>query len=218
MSEKTNKQKSECMFCGAHVYGGGCPYSPHRKHVHTDEPTKCIYCGMSSFGIGCPYNPFSRAHVHGSEYNSMIKENAYETFVSSLFLHRLSQPITETAAYQKGLVDKNGCKIRDPETLEEKAALTPLDQYIFKVRRFIGPDKIELLNSSVVLEKMSHESKAFNSSDYEQECKIRNRIHHLMEELLKTIAEGNESGITRSGLDGMVIEALLLPKDKENPS
>ena len=66
---------SKCMFCDSTLYGTGCMYSPHKKHVHLDQPRKCIYCGSSLLGPGCQYNPFSKIHVRGIEYNTIVKES-----------------------------------------------------------------------------------------------------------------------------------------------
>jgi len=204
----TNKQ-SKCMYCGAESYGIGCPYSPHHKHVHVDDPKRCIYCGSTSYGIGCPYNPFGKIHIHGIEFNQMMRESVFTSFVAGLLISRLTQPINETEAYKKGLVNEQGMKLKIP-TEEEKNLLTPIDYYIFKLKRILGEEKVQLLNSSTIIEILSeNKEQPFNHENYEKEIKIKSRIENLVEEAKNIISAGCQEGISRTNIENMFIEQFL---------
>lgn len=206
----TNKQ-SCCIYCGSTAYGVGCPYSPHRRHVHADDPKRCIYCGSTSFGVGCPYNPFGKKHIHGVEFNQMMKESVLNSFPIAALIFRLSEPITEMAAYKFGLIDENGRKLKVPVTEEEKNSFTLLDSFVIKIRRILGEEKIPLLNMVVMLEmtKSQNTGEKFDQQLYEKELKLKHRVAILVEEYKNIIAEGTQQGISRSSVENMFLESFL---------
>lgn len=206
----TNRQ-SKCMYCGSTAYGTGCPYSPHKKHVHSDDPKRCIYCGSTSFGVGCPYNPFSRKHVHGVEFNQMMKESIFTSFTISAIIARLNQPITEMSAYKLKLIDEHGNKLRTPETIEEKNAFTTVDAYLLKLRRMVGEEKIKLLNTTTVVEMLSRqvEQEPFNQELYEKEIKIKQRIDNFLKEYKDIVVDSTQQGFSNTVIENMFIETLL---------
>ena len=215
MNTPPKKHVSRCMFCNSTSYGFGCPYSPHRRHVHVDDPRKCIYCGSISVGRGCPYNPFSKLHVRGVEYNTMTRESVYHSIMAGLFLSRLTQPITEMAAYKMGLIDENGCKIKECQTDEERAALTILDSHIIKIRRMIGEDVVSLFKSNVLLEMASqNEQKAFDPEKYKQEIKLKSEAEQIIQNMQQTFSEGIEKGFSRAYIENLFVEAII--KDNEH--
>jgi len=206
----TDKQ-SKCMYCGSGTYGKGCPYSPHRVHVHVDDPKRCIYCGIAAYGQGCPYNPFGKNHVHGVEFNMLTKENIHRNFSAALFISRLNEPITETPAFKLGLIDEEGKRTRIPETIEEKAALTPLDVYVFKLRRFLSEGRLQMLNASVVMEMMANLSneKEFVSERYEYEVMIKSKIANLVNDYKYIVSEAIGSGLNIMDVERMFAECLI---------
>lgn len=198
------------MFCNSVSYGYGCPYSPHKRHVHLDDPTKCIYCGSSSIGHGCPYNPYGRVHIRGIEYNTMIKESIHKSVTAGIFISRLTQPITDTPAYKMGLIDKRGCKLRECINSDEEAALTPLDMYIFKIRRLVGENITELFKSNVLLEISSKQyEKEFNAAKYSEEIKISSDIRFAIDNLKKIYSEANQKGFSKNLIENLIIEAII---------
>lgn len=211
-------RESKCMYCGAGGYGIGCPYSPHKKHVHCDDPKRCIYCGSTTFGQGCPYNPFGRMHVHGVEFNQMMKESLHKSYTAGLFLARVTQPIIEHSAFKQGLVDESGKRLRDPQTVEEQNAFTPLDAYIFRLRRLIGEDKLQLMGEGIMVDLMSKEpsSEKFDVALYEKEVKLKSRIAHLVKDYKNIIIDGNQDGISLEAVENMIIECFLNKSNEEN--
>ena len=210
---------SKCMYCDAGGYGIGCPYSPHKKHVHCDDSKRCIYCGSTSFGIGCPYNPFGKNHVHGVEFNQMMKDSVHKSFTAGLFLSRIINPITEHSAFKMGLVDEQGKRLKDPVTFEEQNAFTPLDAFIFKMRRLIGHDKLQLMGESILIDILtkSPSSVEFNVALYEKEVQIKSNIKGLIEDYKKIIIDGNQAGISLEVIENMFVECLVdINNDKQN--
>ena len=213
-----NKIQSRCMYCNTTSYGTGCPYSPHKKHVHVVDGQKCIYCGTTSLGTGCPYNPFSKLHIRGAEYNMMRKESIHRSVMTGIFLMRLTEDITDMAAYKLGLIDDRGCRIKESITEEEKAALTPLDMHILKMRRLIGENVMELFKSNVLLEMASKQNEEkFDATKYQAEVKIISQIDHAVSILGDIFSEANEKGFSKERIENLVIESILKlhedPKD-----
>jgi hypothetical protein len=205
----TNRD-SCCIYCGSTTYGVGCAYSPHKKHVHADDPKRCIYCGSTSFGVGCPYNPFSKKHIHGVEFNQMMKESVHSSFSIATLISRLNEPIIEMSAYKMGLIDESGNRLRVATTEEELKAFTPVDAYVLKIRRMLGESSVKFLNTSVIIEILSQASKEkFNQAVYEKEMKLKPRIAFLAEEYKNIIAEATQQGISRSDIENMFIETFL---------
>lgn len=61
-----------------------------------------------------------------------------DAVVAFAFLKRLLESVVNSDAYKMKLVDSSGNIIKEPETEKEKAALTVLDQIVFKLRRMLG--------------------------------------------------------------------------------
>jgi len=67
-----------------------------------------------------------------------------DSIISFIFLKKLMTPITKSKAYALDLVDSVGRVIKEPETIEEKNALTLLDKTIFKIKRLLGTKLMQL--------------------------------------------------------------------------
>ena len=205
-----NKQQSRCMYCNTTSYGTGCPYSPHKKHVHVVDGQKCIYCGSSSLGTGCPYNPFSKLHIRGAEYNMMRKESIHHSVMTGMFLMRLTESITEMSAYKLGLIDDEGRKIRECVTEEEKASLTPLDMHVLKIRRLMGEHVIDLFKSNALLEMATEQTEEkFDANKYQREVKLISQIDHAVSILDDIFSEATEKGFSKERIENLVIESIL---------
>lgn len=203
----TNRD-SKCMYCNATAYGIGCPYSPNKVHVHVDDPKRCIYCGSMSFGIGCPYNPFGKIHVHGFAHNQMLKDSVENTITAGYLITKLSQPIEETQAYQLGIVNESGVKIRKPETPDERQAYTLIDAYIFKIRRALG-EQLNLINSELYLNTSIHTDIDNYAKLYENKCLIKEQIKSVIHNLYTTLQNGSQMGLPINLLESIILEAFL---------
>lgn len=197
----TSGRVNRCVYCGSSSYGKGCRYAPNGVHFHPDDPKKCSYCGSPNYGRGCKLNPMSDIHLHGINFNSMLKEDLEGHIKSGFITHLLNKQITEFKAYKLGLIDKNGVKIKEPTTLTEKAALTPEVKTILKIRRFLGP-KLDLLNGATVLESI--DKTLGDIKNYQKTLVFEEKIKSIYEELYKTISEGLEEGLTVEQIEAML--------------
>ena len=143
-------KKTKCVFCGSSSYGRNCPWSnfADKLHLHTGDPTMCSFCGSKTLvGPGCPFSPTGRHMASANFYTGM----ATESFITAYMMNILSTPIYETQAFKLGLVDASGSVVKEPNTLEERAAYTPIDAYLFKLKKMLG-SKQEMLNTELYLE------------------------------------------------------------------
>jgi len=53
------------------------------------------------------------------------------------FLKRLTTPFDKTEAFELGIIDKNGKKLKDPETKEEEEAYGYFDRLVFNIKKLI---------------------------------------------------------------------------------
>jgi len=203
--------KNKCIYCNAESYGPGCPYSPHGKHVHQGDPKKCIYCGSASMGPGCPYNPFNSNHVHGVEYNTMIRDSVEKTITAGYLINKISEDVEETNAYKLGIVNKDGIKIKKPETLEEKASYTTLDAYVFNLKHAAG-SQIELLNGAIYLEKQDEVAMEDYAQLYEKELQAKKHIKRLVKEFKQTVDQSYQKGLSTTTIEKIILETFLEEK------
>jgi hypothetical protein len=61
-------------------------------------------------------------------------DNAY----AFRFLRLLTMPWEKTAAFKEGVVDKDGVRLKRPESKEEKGAYTLFHRLVFNIRRLLG--------------------------------------------------------------------------------
>lgn len=182
------KRASRCVFCGSTAYGRGCRFGPKGHHFHPDDPTKCSWCGSTSFGYGCKLNPHGNTHVHGIDYNPMLKEALKNNFI----LNQLNKPINEFEAYKLKIIDEQGNKIKEPVTEQEKNAYSCAVRTVIKIKRYLGP-KLDLINNSIVLES---ESKiVYNKENHQRVLALEDKISELYESFSETINQALKDGI-----------------------
>lgn len=69
------------------------------------------------------------------------------------FLTLLTTPFEKTKAYDLGLIDENGKKLKRPETSEEKDAYTPFIRLVFNIKKLIPGGRIGSYASALYLIK-----------------------------------------------------------------
>lgn len=79
-----------------------------------------------------------------------------DNVLTFIFLKKLMTPITKTEAFKLGLVNNTGKLLKDPETDDEKRALTILDKVMFKLKRLMG-SKMTQLNNFLFLQTLSND-------------------------------------------------------------
>lgn len=70
-----------------------------------------------------------------------------DTAYAIRFLRLLTMPWEKTAAYKEGVIDKDGKRIKDPKTSDEKNAYTIFHRLVFNLRRLLA--KVPLGKSSL---------------------------------------------------------------------
>lgn len=63
---------------------------------------------------------------------------AADFFYTLRFLRLLTTPWEKTTAYETGIVDENGKKLKKPQTQEEKASYTPFHRLVFNLKRTLN--------------------------------------------------------------------------------
>jgi len=180
---------SRCVFCGSTSYGRGCRYGPKGYHFHPNDSTKCSWCGSTNYGKGCRLNPNGEEHVHGIEYNTMIKENLKNKFL----LIELNKDYTEFEAYKLGIINANGDKIKEPVTEQEQLAYSPETKTILKIKKYLGP-KLDLINQTAILESASKLN--YNKENHKKVLEYELKINNIIAELHKTTDEALKEGLS----------------------
>jgi len=85
----------------------------------------------------------------------MMREEI-DNIISYILIKKLVSPITKSKAYSLKLINNAGRVIKEPETEEERHALTVLDRLIFKLKRLLG-GKLINLNSFLYLSTLSND-------------------------------------------------------------
>lgn len=200
--EKTTlKSVSRCMYCGSPSFGKGCRYGPKGTHFHPTDPRKCSWCGSPDYGKGCKINPFNNLHIHGIEYNTMIKESMQNVLQNQLLLNLLKQNIVEYQAYKLNLIDKHGNKIKEPLTEEEKQALSPAIKTILKIKKFLGP-KLELIEHVTLLE--NSQKTEFNREKYQKLITYENKVNDIIEQFHRLVECACQDGISFEELESLI--------------
>jgi len=129
-----------------------------------------------------------------------------ETLLTAYLIKKLSQPISESQAFLKGIIDANGNIIRRPLTLEEKYAYTPIDAYIFKLKTMLG-NKLSLLNHKIVLEKIV-ENASQPIALYEKELQYKHELQTILNRFKSICNEAADNGLPTATIEKIILESL----------
>lgn len=201
---------SKCMYCNSEAVGYGCPYGPKGVHVHPYNSGKCIYCGSQAVGIGCSYNPNGDIHVHGVDFNNMIKESMNNGITVGILMKRLSLPFKDWPAFKLGIINENGVIIKKPNSLIEKNAFTNVDAYITKIKRMLSEHQIDLINNSLYLSNKKEEIKDLDlyTEMYSKQYDVKEKINNIFEQLHDIVSKALVSGISSNEIEKMIIESI----------
>ena len=64
--------------------------------------------------------------------------SAVDLFFVYQFIRRLTTPFDETDAFELGLIDEKGKRLKKAKTPEEKKAMTLFDRMIYNIKRLIA--------------------------------------------------------------------------------
>lgn len=81
---------------------------------------------------------------------------AVDLFMTYQFIKRLATPFDETEAFNLGLIDDKGKRLKKAKTQQEKDAMTPFDRMIFNMKRLLnrlpgGESKIKTYAAALLL-------------------------------------------------------------------
>ena len=181
------------MYCGSADHGRGCRFGPHGVHFHQDDSTRCGYCDSTSYGRGCRLNPTSDLHVHGSSFNSMYKESVQSFLDNEILLKELKKDFRQFQCYRLGIIDKDGNKIKNPITEQEKLSFTPFTKTVLKLKKYLG-SKLDLLEAQNDLSLSSLQLNE-NIEHYKKVLDYQDKVKTIVNELYKTLDEATEDGL-----------------------
>jgi hypothetical protein len=181
------------MYCGSADHGKGCRFGPHGVHFHPDDSTKCGFCGSTSYGRGCRLNPTSDLHVHGSSFNSMYKESVQSFLDNEILLKELKKDFRQFQCYKLGIIDKDGNKVKNPITEQEKLSFTPFVKTVLKLKKYLG-SKLDLLEAQNDLSLSSLQLNE-NIEHYKKVLDYQDKVKTIVNELYKTLDEATEEGL-----------------------
>jgi hypothetical protein len=181
--------------------GKGCKHGPHGVHFHPNNSTKCAYCGSPSFGKGCKINPTSNLHIHGINYNTMLRETLQSSLENAVFLRELKKDYTDFLCYKYGIIDESGNKIKNPKTEKEIASFSPMVKTILKLKKFLG-SKLNLIEACSELSKTA----ALNESIeyYKKTITHRDNITSVINDLYKALDEAYIDGISLDEINNIL--------------
>lgn len=204
--------KTHCAFCKSPAFGPNCAFSPNKVHLHIGDAKRCCFCGSLAVGIGCPFNPHGKYHVHGIEFNSMIGETVDKSIIFGYLKTEILRPITEMDAYKFGLIDKNGKRLKAPETHKELLAYGPLEEYIIGLKQLFG-NKLEMLYSAIDINLESH----CKMEDYGKLCECSNNIKEgftqVGKDFNKLVISAYASGLSKPAIEKLIIDSIFENKN-----
>lgn len=200
--------KNLCVFCKSPAFGPGCPFSPTKIHFHASDPKRCCWCGSVAVGLGCPFNPHGKFHVHGIEFNAMVKETIEKSIILGYLMSELSVPITEMTAYKLGLIDKDGKKSKTPTTATELSAYGPLEEYIIGLKQTFG-NKLELLHNAITVNLESHVNMDDYAKLYESTLNLQENFKQIGNDFNKVVTTAYAAGLSKAAIEKLIITSIL---------
>ena len=199
---------NKCVYCGSNAYGPGCPFSPTKIHFHPNDPKKCCYCGSVAHGPGCPFNPHAKVHVHGVEFNSMVKETIDKSITMGYLKSMLSTPIEEMSAYKLGIIDENGRKLKTPETSEEISAYGPLEEYVIAIKQVTG-NRLDLISKSTDICLEHCVSKEDYAKLYEESLNIKSKFEEAGKIYTEAVVNAYNAGLSTAAIEKLIIDTMI---------
>jgi hypothetical protein len=124
------------------------------------------------------------------------------------FIKRLTTPFNKTEAYELGLIDEKGKKLKKAESSEEKKALGYFDRLVFNVKRLLeklpgGQSRIASYGAALWLIKEHDSKKEYTESEiaaglYEAMDELDTNVSKKLNELMED-APANATGAAIAG-------------------
>lgn len=119
-----------------------------------------------------------------------IVKRAADLAYTFRFLKLLVTPFEKTGAFEKGLIDANGKRLKKPTTSEEKNVYTPFHRLVFNIKKVLGGSTPASYAAALYLIK-----EKYNLSDET----IQKGMKSLNVDPLDLIKEGNEWFVLEDG-------------------
>jgi len=124
------------------------------------------------------------------------------------FIKRLTTPFNKTEAYNLGLIDEKGKRLKKAETKEEKDAMGYFDRLVFNIKRLLeklpgGSSRLASYGAALWLIKEGKINREYSESEiatglYEAMDELDERTHKKLNELLED-APANATGAAIAG-------------------
>jgi len=134
---------------------------------------------------------------------------AVDLYIVYEFIKRLATPFDETKAYELGLIDDKGKRLKKARTREEKEAMTVFDRLIFNIKRLLsmvpgGSSKIGTYAAALYLLR-ENEQVLIKKSDQEMMEDLIEEIRYLKKNTnkdFKTFMEDAPANATGAAVAG----------------
>jgi len=118
--------------------------------------------------------------------------SAVDLFFVYQFIRRLTTPFDETDAFELGLIDEKGKRLKKAKTPEEKKAMTLFDRMIYNIKRLIarvpgGNTKIATYGAALFL--LKEEKNVIGMSDAQKIEGIAKQMKDLDSKTERTFSE-----------------------------
>jgi hypothetical protein len=132
-----------------------------------------------------------------------------DTYMTFQFLKRLTTPFNKMKAYEMGLIDENGNRIKKAQTKEEKDALTYFDRLVLNLKRLLakvpgGSSRFANYAAALYLVKESVDPKEHYSEEEMMDALVENML--IMEKTsmknLKELLEDAPANATGAAVAG----------------
>ena len=114
----------------------------------------------------------------------MSIKNAADLFYSYKFLKALTTRWEKTDAFKLGIIDKNGKKLKDPETKAEKESYTVFNRLVFNIKRLLPNNILASYAVALVLlrENNDQENIELQYEEYIRGTELEEEINKVIEE------------------------------------
>ena len=123
----------------------------------------------------------------------LLNESLADTVIVYLIIKKLSTPFEKWPAYEEGIIDKDGKKIKEPITFKQRKAWTFFDRFIANLKRimskFVGKSRFAAIATAAILLKdgLAPSVQLLLSEDHAEisgmDVAMQKTIHIICEEL-----------------------------------
>jgi hypothetical protein len=131
----------------------------------------------------------------------MFTEQIFEKMRKKNLLNHLNKPITDYKAYELGIIDSSGNKIKSPLTEEECRAYSPLTRTLIRIKRYLG-SKLDLISGTELYEDIVHIN--YDKEHHEKILNYESKIKQKIDEVFEIIEEASNNGVTFEEIDELL--------------